>query len=93
MRRLFVLPALGAAIFGLMALAPADAQIRANGSRSARSLITRPIDPTQMITLRGNVRADLKPEHDLGLAARVEANPVNPDRPRKGSLRPHLELG
>jgi subtilase family serine protease len=31
-------------------------------------LITRPIDPTQMITLRGNVRADLKPEHDLGLA-------------------------
>jgi subtilase family serine protease len=37
------------------------------GSRTARPLITQPIDGARLITLAGNVRRDLTPERDLGL--------------------------
>jgi len=64
MKRFSILAALAAAI--LLMAAPAAAQTRSNGSRSARSLITQPIDRAQTVALPGNVRRDLTPERDLG---------------------------
>jgi subtilase family serine protease len=45
---------------------PAAAQTSTGGSRTARPLITEQIDGARLITLRGNVRADLTADRDLG---------------------------
>lgn len=49
----------------LLLTAPASAQAP-GGSRTARPLITQPIDGARLVTLAGNVRRDLTPDRDLG---------------------------
>ena len=44
----------------------AQAQTHPGGSHTATPLITEKIDATRLVSLPGNVRRDLRPEHDLG---------------------------
>ena len=61
-----IFPALLAAVLVTTVCAPARAQTPTGGSLSARPLITQKIDSAHLITLEGNVRADLTPDRDLG---------------------------